>query len=143
MCLLIHADDVIILSNDRSVGEAAKRELLLTFEGVNQGDLKSFCGVQVNIDSGGISLSMKYYWEKIMKKFVIADWEAEAAPITSKVFRDDRPEVPEPALKNDVPHNYWFCNFWVHPLSPGPRICSRTPHRVMHSPSITVPSIGV
>ena len=38
-----------------------KEQLLKAFEGVDQGDLKSFCGVEIDISDTQITLSMKYY----------------------------------------------------------------------------------
>ncbi len=68
-----------------------KQTLLEAFEGVDQGNLSSFCGVKINIDEKGIALSMKYYWNKVMKRFGILDDEKQEKPIKTKVNRNDCP----------------------------------------------------
>ncbi len=62
-----------------------KQILLTTFEGVDQGNLSSFCGVEVEMNEGSIVLSMAYYWKRIMKKFGIFENEKEDKPIKTKV----------------------------------------------------------
>jgi hypothetical protein len=69
-----------------------KEILLNAFEGVDQGNLSSFCGVEVTMDEKGIKLSMIYYWRKLMKRFGIAEDEKEDRPITAKINRDDCPK---------------------------------------------------
>jgi hypothetical protein len=49
-----------------------KERVLKAFEGVDQGDLKSFFGVEIGISDTQITLSMKYYWKKVMKRFGIS-----------------------------------------------------------------------
>jgi hypothetical protein len=62
--VLVHSDDVIIISNKKSKMIQEKERLLKAFEGVDQGDLKSFCGVEIDISDTQINLSMAYYWKK-------------------------------------------------------------------------------
>jgi hypothetical protein len=66
-----------------------KDKLLKFFEGVDQGILKSFCGVEIDISESKISLSMNYYWRKVMEKFGIAEYEKEERPLKSKINKDD------------------------------------------------------
>jgi hypothetical protein len=50
---------------------------LAAFEGVDQGDLTSFCGVDVSVTPDSISLSMGYYWDKLMAEFSVFDNDVE------------------------------------------------------------------
>ena len=68
-----------------------KETLLKAFEGIDQGNLSSFCGVEVNINENGITLSMKYYWKKIMKRFGISNTLKDDKPIKTKIKRTDCP----------------------------------------------------
>jgi hypothetical protein len=45
--LLIHSDDIIVVSHNESIMNRAKAELLTAFEGTDNGNLTSFCGVEV------------------------------------------------------------------------------------------------
>ncbi len=45
--LLIHSDDIIIVSHSDNTMTASKAELLRAFEGTDNGKLTSFCGVEV------------------------------------------------------------------------------------------------
>ena len=99
--LLIHSDDIIIISHDENLMNSAKAELLKVFDGTDNGELKSFCGVEVKIKNDKISLSMEYYWNKLMKKFNVAANETEDSPIKTKVKRSDCPETPNEKLKNN------------------------------------------
>jgi hypothetical protein len=62
--LLMHSDDIIIVSHDEMLMNAAKTELLQVFEGT---DNRIFCGVEVRTSASQISLSMEYYWDKLMQ----------------------------------------------------------------------------
>ncbi len=83
--LLIHSDDIIIVSHEEDVMNTAKSELLAVFEGTDNGNLSSFCGVEVKQTEGHISLCMEYYWNKLMKKFEVKADEIENAPIKTKI----------------------------------------------------------
>ncbi len=82
--LLIHSD-IIIISHDKLLMNTAKAELLRAFDGTDNGDLKSFCGVEVNVSEDRISLSMEYYWNKLMTKFNIKPDEIESSPLKTKI----------------------------------------------------------
>ena len=69
------------------------------FEGVDQGILKSFCGVEIDIQDSKISLTMNYYWKRIMQRFGIHDHEKEQRPLKTKVSKDDCPSTPNEARK--------------------------------------------
>ena len=97
--ILIHSDDLIVISNLNHIMMKEKDKLLHAFEGVDQGTLSSFCGVEVAINDGGIELSMKYYWIKLMKRFGIADDGKEDRPIKKKINRDDCPKQPNEERK--------------------------------------------
>jgi hypothetical protein len=58
---LIHSDDIIIVSHDENIMNNAKAELLAVFEGTDNGDLNSFCAVEVKRSENQISLCMEYY----------------------------------------------------------------------------------
>ena len=90
--ILVHSDDLIIISNLQSMMLKEKQTLLRAFEGVDQGNLSSFCGVEVEINENGIKLSMEYYWQKIMKRFGIANEAKEDKPIKAKVNKTECPE---------------------------------------------------
>ena len=90
--ILVHSDDLIIISNLQSMMLKEKRTLLEAFEGVDQGNLSSFCGVEVEINENGIKLSMEYYWQKIMQRFGIANEAKEDKPIKAKVNKTECPE---------------------------------------------------
>jgi hypothetical protein len=83
--VLIHSDDLIILSNKKQMMLEEKSKLLKAFEGVDQGILKSFCGVEIDIQDSKISLTMNYYWKRIMQRFGIQDHEKEQRPLKTKV----------------------------------------------------------
>ena len=97
--VLIHSDDLIIISNKRKTMLKEKDRLLKVFEGVDQGILKSFCGVEIDISDSKISLSMNYYWRKVMKKFGIAEYEKEERPLKSKINKSDCPKTPDEKTK--------------------------------------------
>ena len=77
-----------------------KNKLLKAFDGVDQGVLKSFCGVEIDIQPSKISLSMNYYWNKIMKRFGIKNHEKEQRPLKTKVSKSDCPSTPDDKRKN-------------------------------------------
>ena len=99
--LLIHSDDIIIISHRESVMNAAKSELLTAFEGTDNGLLTSFCGVEIKVTQNQISLSMEYYWNKLMDKFNVSAHETEDAPLKTKILRSECPTVPDPEIKNN------------------------------------------
>jgi hypothetical protein len=96
--VLVHSDDVIIISNKKNVMIKEKEQLLKAFEGVDQGDLKSFCGVEIEISDTQITLSMKYYWKKVMKRFGISNEKADR-PIKTKITKSDCPKVTNEKTK--------------------------------------------
>jgi hypothetical protein len=97
--VLIHSDDLIILSNKKHMMLEEKSKLLKAFEGVDQGILKSFCGVEIDIQDSKISLTMNYYWKRLMQRFGIQDHEKEQRPLKTKVSKDDCPTTPNEARK--------------------------------------------
>jgi hypothetical protein len=97
--VLVHSDDVIIISNLKRKMMKEKENLLNAFEGVDQGNLKSFCGVEINISDTKITLSMQYYWQKVMKRFGISVQERAERPITTKINKDDCPSTPNTKRK--------------------------------------------
>ena len=133
--LLIHSDDIIIVSHDEHVMNNAKAELLQVFEGTDNGNLKSFCGVEVNVNDNQISLSMEYYWKKLMTKFNIEPDDIENSPLKTKIKRSECPAEPDEQLKTSylqiigsIIYGYTHCRldlaFPVNMLT-----------RVMHSPA--------
>jgi hypothetical protein len=88
----VHSDDLIVISNLDHIMLKEKELLLKAFEGIDQGYLSSFCGVEVAINEQGIKLSMSYYWKKLMKRFGIAEDDKEDRPIKKKINRDDCPQ---------------------------------------------------
>jgi hypothetical protein len=133
--LLIHSDDIIIVSHSENIMNAAKAELLQAFEGTDNGKLSSFCGVEIRSSEHQISLSMEYYWNKLMKKFNVQDDEIEHAPIKSKILRSECPTEPDEKMKNSylqiigsIIYGYTHCRldlaFPVNMLT-----------RIMHSPA--------
>ena len=133
--LLIHSDDIIIVSHSEALMNEAKSELLTAFQGTDNGNLTSFCGVEVRSNEEQISLSMEYYWNKLMRKFNVKEDEVENSPIKTKIKRSECPAEPDPALKNSylqiigsIIYGYTHCRldlaFPVNMLT-----------RIMHSPA--------
>jgi hypothetical protein len=133
--LLIHSDDIIIVSHDKFIMNAAKSELLAVFDGTDNGDLTSFCGVEVKQSEGQTSLCMEYYWKKLMTKFNVKADEIENAPLKTKIKRSECPEEPNEQLKTNylqiigsIIYGYTHCRldlaFPVNMLT-----------RIMHSPA--------
>ena len=133
--ILVHSDDLIIATNNSSNLAKVKQTLLQAFDGIDQGNLKSFCGVEIDIKPESISLSMDYYWTKLMKKFNISEKEIEPTPINAKVKRSDCPPVPDKERQHEylqiigsIIYGFTHCRldlaFPVGMLT-----------RVMHSPS--------
>ena len=89
----VHSVAVIIISNKKSKMNHEKAQLLKAFEGVDQGDLKSFCGVEIDISDTQINLSMAYYWKKVMKRFGISAQDKSDSPIKTKICRNDCPTI--------------------------------------------------
>jgi hypothetical protein len=90
--VLVHSDDLIVISNQDKIMQKEKSIILNAFEGVDQGNLSSFCGVEITMDEKGIKLSMMYYWKKLMKRFGISKNEKEDRPIKTKINREDCPK---------------------------------------------------
>ena len=133
--ILVHSDDLIIASNHLSAMELTKKQLLEAFDGVDQGDLTSFCGVEINRQADSITLSMDYYWKKLMTKFDIGPDDTEDSPIRAKVKRSECPPVPDKAKKTEflqiigsILYGYTHCR-----LDLAYAVGMMT--RVMHSPS--------
>ena len=97
--VLVHSDDVIIISNKKSKMNHEKAQLLHAFEGVDQGNLKSFCGVEIDISDTQINLSMAYYWKKVMKRFGISAKDKSDSPIKTKICRNDCPATTNEKTK--------------------------------------------
>jgi hypothetical protein len=79
----------------------AKADLLQAFDGTDNGNLTSFCGVEIKVTDNQISLSMEYYWKKLMEKFNVPENEVEDSPIKTKILRSECPTVPDPIIKNN------------------------------------------
>ena len=133
--ILVHSDDLIIASNKPETVEQVKKQLLKAFDGIDQGDLTSFCGVEIDIKPESITLSMDYYWDKLMKKFNVGPNDLEDSPIRSKVRRSECPDVVDPARKTEflqiigsILYGYTHCR-----LDLAYAVGMMT--RVMHSPS--------
>ncbi len=133
--LLIHSDDIIIVSHDSALMNSAKAELLEAFEGTDNGNLTSFCGVEVKTSEDHISLSMEYYWDKLMQKIGVKHDEVENSPLKTKIKRSECPDVPDESLKTSylqiigsIIYGYTHCRldlaFPVNMLT-----------RIMHSPA--------
>jgi hypothetical protein len=99
--LLIHSDDIIIISHSDLTMNAAKSELLQAFDGTDNGNLASFCGVEIKTTSTQISLSMEYYWRRLMEKFCVPENETEDSPLKTKILRSECSAIPDPTLKNN------------------------------------------
>jgi hypothetical protein len=115
--------------------QSAKAELLQAFEGTDNGALTSFCGVEVRSSADHVSLSMEYYWDKLMQKFNVKDNEIENSPLKFKIKRSECPVEPDEQLKTSylqiigsIIYGYTHCRldlaFPVNMLT-----------RIMHSPS--------
>jgi hypothetical protein len=113
----------------------AKAELLQAFDGTDNGNLKSFCGVEIKMSEDKISLSMEYYWNKLMKKFAVNVSDIESSPLKTKIKRSECPKEPDEKLKNSylqiigsIIYGYTHCRldlaFPVNMMT-----------RVMHSPA--------
>ena len=133
--ILVHSDDLIIASNLHQTMEATKTQLLQAFDGVDQGDLTSFCGVEIDIQKESISLSMDYYWKRLMQKFNVGPKDVEDSPIRSKVRRSECPLEPDKERKSEflqiigsILYGYTHCR-----LDLAYAVGMMT--RVMHSPS--------
>jgi hypothetical protein len=133
--ILVHSDDLIIASNHQLAMEPTKKQLLEAFDGVDQSDLTSFCGVEIDRKEDSITLSMDYYWKKLMAKFDIGPDATEDSPIRTKVRRSECPPVPDKARKTEflqiigsILYGYTHCcldlAYAVEMMT-----------RVMHSPS--------
>ena len=135
--VLIHSDDLIIISNLKNKMMEEKAKFLQAFDGIDQGTLKSFCGVEVDISNERITLSMQYYWKKVMARFGIAPQDKADKPLKTKISKDDCPTTPNENRKQtylqiigSIIFGFTHCRldlaFSVGMLT-----------RVMHSPSET------
>jgi hypothetical protein len=97
--VLIHSDDLIIISNLKDKMIKEKEKLLRAFDGIDQGTLKSFCGVEIDISDEKITLSMQYYWKKVMKRFGILPDDKEERPLKTKINKDDCPKTTDETRK--------------------------------------------
>jgi hypothetical protein len=133
--LLIHSDDIIIVSHSEAIMNDAKSELLKAFQGTDNGNLTSFCGVEIRVDEHKTSLSMEYYWDKLMRKFDVKENEVESSPLKTKIKRSECPAEPDDKLKTSylqiigsIIYGYTHCRldlaFPVNMLT-----------RIMHSPA--------
>ncbi len=113
----------------------AKAELLSAFQGTDNGNLTSFCGVEIKADKDQTSLSMEYYRNKLMRKFNIKEDEIESSPLKTKIKRSECPVEPDDKLKTSylqiigsIIYGYTHCRldfaFSVNMLT-----------RIMHSPA--------
>jgi transposase InsO family protein len=98
--VLVHSDDLIIMSNLKDMMLQEKEKLLSAFEGVDQGTLRSFCGVEIDISASGIFLSMNYYWTKVMERFKISKDQKADKPLKTKINKTDCPETTNEERKN-------------------------------------------
>ncbi len=80
---------------------SAKKELLEVSDVTDNGNLTSFCGVEIRISEGKLCLSMEYYWNKLMKKFKMNENETEDSPIKTKLKRSECPTTPDETLKTN------------------------------------------
>jgi hypothetical protein len=133
--LLVHSDDLILASNNPESLDKIKTQLLLAFEGVDQGELTSFCGVEIKSHPESIELSMDYYWEKLLKKFNISESETQDTPIKSKILRSECSEKQDKARQTEylqiigsIIYGYTHCRL---DLAYAVNMFTR----VMHSPS--------
>jgi len=133
--LLIHSDDIIIVSHNEATMVDAKAELLQAFTGTDNGNLSSFCGVEIRASERQVSLSMEYYWDKLMRKFHVQEDEIENSPLKTKIKRSECPAEPDEKMKNNylqiigsIIYGYTHCRldlaFPVNMLT-----------RIMHSPA--------
>jgi hypothetical protein len=133
--LLIHSDDIIVVSHNPESMNSAKATLLQAFEGTDNGILSSFCGVEIISEEGKVSLSMEYYWDKLMRKFYVQPDEVENSPLKTKIKRSECPVEPDEQLKTSylqiigsIIYGYTHCRldlaFPVNMLT-----------RIMHSPA--------
>jgi hypothetical protein len=112
-----------------------KSTLLNAFDGVDQGDLTSFCGVEIKTTPESVELSMDYYWDKLLQKFDICETDVQDTPIKTKVVRSDCPNHPDKARQieflqiiGSIIYGYTHCR-----LDLAYAVSMFT--RVMHSPS--------
>jgi hypothetical protein len=67
--------------------------VLKAFDGTDNGNLASFCGVEIKVKGNQVSLSMKYYWNKLMAKFNVPENQVEDSPIKTKILRSECPDL--------------------------------------------------
>jgi hypothetical protein len=133
--ILVHSDDLIIASNNPGNLKRIKTQLLQAFDGVDQGDLTSFCGVKINATPDSMELSMDYYWNKLLKKFNVNENDTQDVPLKSKVLRSECPAQVDKARQKEylqimgsIIYGYTHCR-----LDLAYAVGMLT--RVMHSPS--------
>jgi len=98
--LLLHTDDGLLFSNDLTALANAKATLLSMFDGRDLGDVKTFCGVQINRRKDGISLNLKAYWNRVLKFAGLLQGPAVRRPINEKVSTIDCPETVIPEVRS-------------------------------------------
>ena len=133
--ILVHSDDLILASNNHDNLQNIKIQLLQAFEGVDQGDLTSFCGVEINSTPTSLELSMDYYWDKLLTKFDISDSDLQDTPLKAKILRSECPATPDKARQREylqiigsIIYGYTHCRL---DLAHAVNMFTR----VMHSPS--------
>jgi transposase InsO family protein len=133
--ILVHSDDLIIASNNPDNLQRIKTQLLRAFEGVDQGDLTSFCGVEIKASPDSMELSMDYYWDKLLKKFNVGEHDLQDTPLKTKIIRSDCPEQVDKSRQKEylqimgsIIYGYTHCR-----LDLAYAVGMLT--RVMHSPS--------
>jgi hypothetical protein len=133
--ILVHSDDLIIASNNPDNLKRIKTQLLRAFEGVDQGDLTSFCGVEINASPDSMELSMDYYWDKLLKKFNVGEHDTQDTPLKTKVLRSECPAHVDKSRQKEylqimgsIIYGYTHCR-----LDLAYAVGMLT--RVMHSPS--------
>jgi hypothetical protein len=97
---LVHSDDLILASNNSNNLNLIK-STLNAFDGVDQGDLTSFCGVEIKTTPESVELSIDYYWDKLLQKFDIGETDIQDTPIKTKVVRSDCPNHPDKARQKE------------------------------------------
>jgi transposase InsO family protein len=133
--ILVHSDDLIIASNNQENLKRIKTQLLQAFDGVDQGELTSFCGVEIKATPDSMELSMDYYWNKLLKKFHVDEHDTQDTPLKSKILRSECPQHVDKARQKEylqimgsIIYGYTHCR-----LDLAYAVGMLT--RVMHSPS--------
>jgi hypothetical protein len=124
-----------LASNNPDNLKQIKIQLLQAFEGVDQGELTSFCGVEIKSTQASMELSMDYYWEKLLKKFNITENDLQDTPLKAKILRSECTLTPDKARQTEylqiigsIIYGYTHCRL---DLAHAVNMFTR----VMHSPS--------